>query len=218
MEVDFFSVDGLRQGRRSFDLPDVDVREASGMLRAVLLAYRNNFRQGDASTKSRAEVSGSGKKPYRQKGTGMARCGEKRSPIWRGGGVVFGPSRRSYEVKVNVKMRRKALNASLLAGAGDGNLVLVEGFPTFSVPKTKDAVAWLNNFDVASERTILLVDSDFSRSLALSLRNVRNVYMVEANTLNAMDVAAGSKMLISERALEILRSRVSGMKNRGSQP
>jgi large subunit ribosomal protein L4 len=207
MEVECFETDGSHCGRKEVALAQVSANREAPLLRAVLLAYRRNSRQGDARTKSRADVSGSGKKPYRQKGTGMARHGEKRSPIWRGGGVVFGSQKKKYYSKINQKMRKRALASSLSIKAAEGGLVLIKNF-SLAEPRTRAAKALLQTMELGG-REILLVDSQFDRNVSLAVRNMPHAYAVEAESLNAMDVCAVSRVVVTEGAMESILARVA---------
>ncbi|MDR1435768.1 MAG: 50S ribosomal protein L4 [Puniceicoccales bacterium] len=207
MDVEVFSSNGAPCGRRNVCLPSCELNGAAALLRSVVLSYQNNFRSGSANTKSRAEVRGSGRKPYRQKGTGMARHGERRSPIWRGGGVVFGPRSRVYCDKVNVKTKRKALALSLAVRVAEGNFSLLEDFPVFAKPHTKSGMALLRKIGAVDVATVLVSDS-FDRQFALSMRNIPNVYMVESRTLNALDVIAVEKVFVTVSAIARIRDRI----------
>ncbi|MDR2577055.1 MAG: 50S ribosomal protein L4 [Puniceicoccales bacterium] len=204
MELKIFTKDGSDGGLREVQLPHA-VGDVA--LRNVLVAYQNNFRSGDAQAKTRAEVSGSGKKPYRQKGTGMARRGEKRSPICRGGGVTFGPRKRDYDVKLSKKQKRLALGGSLAIRAEEGSLSIVENF-SLDFPKTKEFLRILARMGL-NGKSVLMVDEHFSDEFALAARNVADVYMVDALTLNALDALNCEHILVSESALRVLLSRVA---------
>jgi large subunit ribosomal protein L4 len=207
VEVEYFESNGSSCGRREVALSPVDAQHADPLLRSVLLAYRSNFRQGDARTKSRADVSGSGKKPYRQKGTGMARHGEKRSPIWRGGGVVFGSQVKKYEVKANRKIRKRALASSLSLKAVEGHLLIIKNF-SLAEPRTRAAKMLLRNMEL-DEKEVLLIDGRFDRNVLLAVRNMPGVYVIEAETLNALDVCAVSRVIMTESALESVLARAT---------
>ncbi|MDR0679274.1 MAG: 50S ribosomal protein L4 [Puniceicoccales bacterium] len=207
MEVECFESDGSSCGRKEVALLPIDTKRIDPLLRSVLLAYQSNSRQGDARTKSRANVSGSGRKPYRQKGTGMARHGEKRSPIWRGGGVVFGSQTKNYEIKINKKMRKKALVSSLSVKAAEGRLLVIKNF-SLAEPRTRAAKTLLQNMKLA-EGGVLLVDDRFDRNMLLAVRNIPDVYVVEAGTLNALDVCAVSRVVATESALESVLARTN---------
>jgi large subunit ribosomal protein L4 len=208
MELKFFKSDGSSGGVREVDLP---TREGNGgmvALRNVLVAYQNNFRQGDAQAKTRAEVSGSGKKPYRQKGTGMARHGERRSPIWSGGGVTFGPRRRDYSVKINKKLRRVALGRSFAMRAEEGSLTLVDRF-SLERPKTKEFMCVLEKIVSTGADMVLLVDREFEQNVIMAARNIPHVHMVEARTLTAWEMCCCKKIVISESAMEVVLARIA---------
>lgn len=199
---------------RPVPLPSFEGDAGLSTFHRVVVAYQRNARQGDAQAKTRAEVSGSGKKPYRQKGTGNARHGEKRSPIWSGGGVTFGPRRRDYTVKINRKVRLLALARGLANLATEGALLLVEAFPEPETPKTKDFLRTLRRMHGDGGPT-LLVDEPFSETTALSARNLPQVFLAEARTLNAWDVARCSKLFVTERAMAALLARLAPLDRAG---
>ncbi|MDR3316530.1 MAG: 50S ribosomal protein L4 [Puniceicoccales bacterium] len=204
MEVHVFKEDGSSGSPWQLDLPDCN---SPATLRNALVAYQNNFRQGDAQAKTRAEVSGSGKKPYRQKGTGMARHGEKRSPIWSGGGVTFGPRRRDYTVKINKKQRRLALSNGLSLRAKDGSLFLIENL-RLDTPKTKNFLALLRKMEIDGG-SVLMVDDAFEDNVILAARNIPTVFMVEARTLSALDAFQCDRIILSKRAMDVVLSRIA---------
>jgi len=160
-------------------------------------------RRGTHATKTRGLVSGSGKKPWRQKGTGRARVGEIRNPLWRKGGTVFGPQPRSYEYKLPKKVELGALRASLAQKAQDGQLLVVDAL-TASETKTKAAVAMLKTLGVAGKA--LLVDVALDEHLALSVRNVRGVQMLPSNRITARDVVSAGQVVVTQAALEKLQA------------
>lgn len=189
-------------------LPRLEGSKGLQALRDVVLAYQRNFRLGLASTKSRGAVSGSGKKPYRQKGTGMARHGEKRSPIWRGGGVVFGPHPRNFYGKIDKKLRRLALLRSLSDCMGENRLVIV-GKLELPEPRTKLMVEFLKNLSLGDGK-ILFSDVGFEDNFALALHNLPRVFAVEANSLNALDVVLCDRIVFSVEGLSALENRLLG--------
>ena len=149
--------------------------------------YLANQRQGTQSALTRSEVSGGGKKPWRQKGTGRARQGSIRSPQWTGGGTVFGPHPRSYAMKVNNKEVKLAMRSALSARLADGELHVVDTFP-FEKPRTKDAVAFLKAFGLEGRTTVVVCDDDVNTYL--SFRNIPKVNILpvtEANTYELID-------------------------------
>lgn len=160
---------------------------------------RNSLRQGTADTKTRSEVSGGGKKPWRQKGTGRARQGSTRAPHWYHGGVVFGPHPRSYDKKMNRKERRLALKSALAYKAIEKELIIVDKFEIESA-KTKDVKALLTN--LKADKNILIVVDELTENMILSTRNLNNVILLQASEINVLDVISADKMIITEAAVK----------------
>lgn len=159
-----------------------------------------NARQGTASAKTRGEVSGGGRKPWRQKGTGRARAGSNRSPLWRGGGVIFGPKPRDYETKMNRKERRLALRTAFMSRAED--LVVVEEFAAnLPRPKTKELASAIARWGVDPAAKILLIVTEKDENIYLSARNIPNVKLIPATTLNVLDVLNAEKIVATASAL-----------------
>ncbi|HYD82905.1 MAG TPA: 50S ribosomal protein L4, partial [Opitutus sp.] len=167
-------------------------------------------RQGTHSTKTRGEVRGGGKKPWRQKGTGRARAGSIRSPLWVGGGVVFGPKPRDYSKKVNAKVKRLAFSRALFDRATAGELAVIEQFDTKGT-KTKAINTILGR--IAPKGKVLLVDAPFAVETARASRNIERVSLQEAAKLNTLDLAQYAKIIVSTKALETILARVNGGKN-----
>jgi large subunit ribosomal protein L4 len=184
------------------------------LVHEAVRAELNARRQGTHATKTRGEVSGGGAKPWRQKGTGRARAGSSRSPVWTGGGVVFGPHPRHYTVKVNRKARRAALRAALSVHAERESLAVFDA-TTFDVPSTKRAVelleGWLSTVDSAPARpsTLVLLSEDEANA-GLSFRNLRKIAVMPAVDAGVADVIGAATMLVSETALEQIVARASG--------
>lgn len=164
---------------------------------AIVLA-RNAMRQGTASTKTRAEVSGGGRKPWNQKGTGRARQGSIRSPQWYHGGIVFGPKPRSYNQKMNRKERRLALKSALAYKAIDQNMIVVDSL-AIETNKTKDMKEILSTLKVDTKA--LIVVDELNENLILATRNLRNILLLEANEINVLDIVAADKLIITEGAV-----------------
>jgi large subunit ribosomal protein L4 len=160
---------------------------------------RNAQRQGTHATKSRSEVSGGGRKPWRQKGTGRARQGSIRAPQWYHGGIVFGPQPRSYDKKMNKKERRLALRSALTYKALNSDLIIVESFNVESV-KTKDMVNILSKFNVVNEK-VLIVVKELTENMILATRNLANVILLESNEINTLDIVAADKMIVTADAV-----------------
>ena len=161
---------------------------------------RNAQRQGTAATKTRSEVSGGGRKPWRQKGTGRARQGSTRAPHWVGGGVVFGPQPRDYDKKMNRKERRLALKSALAYKVINKELVIVDNFE-LETTKTKDMKNILNIFE-ANNTVTLIVVSELTDNVILATRNLGNVILLAADEINTYDVISADKMIITEAAVK----------------
>jgi large subunit ribosomal protein L4 len=161
-------------------------------------------RRGTASTKTRGKVSGGGAKPWRQKGTGRARAGSSRSPIWTGGGTVFGPQPRSYTFKVNRKEQRAALRSALSLHAGRGSIAILDA-AAFKAPKTSDARDLLE--DWGQPVPVLVVLSPEDSSAALSFRNLARVAVLTPENVGVADLLGAASLVVSESALEALTAR-----------
>jgi large subunit ribosomal protein L4 len=176
----------------------------SDLIHQVVLAQQGNRRQGTAQAKMRGEVRGGGRKPWRQKGTGRARHGSTRSPLWRGGGVTFGPrADRSYKKKVPKKMSRKALFMVLSAKAKE-NLILVLDKLEFKKPKTKDMAEILNKLFL-KQGSGLIVLSKMNKNLILSIRNIAKTDSIQAKDLNALDLLSYKYLVISEAGIKKIK-------------
>jgi len=166
---------------------------------AIVLAMANS-RQASASTKTRDEVSGGGRKPWRQKGTGNARQGSIRAPQWRGGGVVFGPNpNRNYSKKQNKKERRLAVLSALSYKAIDKELIVLENI-NFETSKTKEMVNLLTSLNIRNNKVLVVVE-ELNDNVVLSTRNLPNVKLVTFNEVNAFDLVSADNMIITEAAL-----------------
>lgn len=152
-------------------------------VRQTLLAYQANQRQGTHSTKTRAYVSGGGKKPFKQKGTGRARQGSIRAPQWRGGAIIFGPQPRDYRQKINKKVKSLALYSALSDLRSQNKIILVDDFK-LSSPKTKDFVSVLKSLGIADSRQVLLLTGGQEETVLLSARNLDNVVILPVSGIN----------------------------------
>ncbi|MBE6038356.1 MAG: 50S ribosomal protein L4 [Anaerofustis stercorihominis] len=164
----------------------------------AVVAYLANQRQGTQSAKTKGEVSGSGKKPWRQKGTGRARVGTKRNPVWRHGGVAFAPKPRDYDQKLNKKMRRLAMKSVFSSKAAEGEIKFIDEL-AFEVPKTKEMVAVLNNLNL---KKTLVVIAENDVNVVKSVRNIATADCTLVGTLNVYDMLNCDNMLITKAALE----------------
>jgi 50S ribosomal protein L4, bacterial/organelle len=173
----------------------------------VVVAMRAARRSGSANTKSKAEVNLSGAKPWRQKGTGRARAGYKSSPIWRGGGVVFGPKPRDYSKKTSKSMRRLAFQKALSERINAGDVLTIDSFAVKEL-KTKAFVQLVKKQTHA--RKVLIVSDQFDENTCKSARNVKPVQLATANDVNTEQLLAFEKILVTEKALEKLAQRTNG--------
>ena len=176
------------------------------LLAQVVQVYRANQRAGNASTKTRANVSGGGKKPWKQKHTGRARAGSIRSPLWRHGGIVFGPHPRDFGAVLPRAIRRKALVESLKGKIADQQLVVVDQL-TASEPKTKPFAGLAKTFGV--ERRSVIVLEEFAAPIVKSLRNLASFELRRADDVNAFDVLNAQKMLVTKSAFEKIQERLT---------
>src|SRR5271155_5581283 len=171
-------------------------------------------RRGTAATKTRGKVSGGGAKPWRQKGTGRARAGSSRSPVWTGGGTVFGPQPRSYTFKVNRKEQRAALRSALSLHAGRGAIAVLDA-SSFTEPKTRQAAELLDDWRSPAELLpVLVVLMPEESSAALSFRNLNRVGVLSAENVGVADLLGAAALVISEPALQALTAR-SGQPRKG---
>ncbi len=208
MKLKIYTTDGASSREKEFDrIPVFEGATGVQAVKDVITAFRANARQGNASTKTRAEVSGGGRKPWRQKGTGNARAGSRRSPIWVGGGIVFGPRPRDYSKKVNRKVKSLALRRAFFDVASSGGVQVIEKFEV-APAKTKNFAAILDR--IHAEGRLLLVDDSFTDETVMGGRNIARVRFQEADTLNTYDLALHENILISEKALERLLERLNG--------
>jgi large subunit ribosomal protein L4 len=191
---------GKESGKASLDLKVAKETSAADLLHRAVVRQLANARQGTASTLTRAEVAGGGRKPYKQKGTGRARQGSIRTPLKPGGGVVFGPKPRSYELAMNRKERRLALRTALMSRVAD--IVAVKGFGSeLDTPKTKEITAALGRFGIEANTKVLLILDNASEAVRLSVRNLEKVRLIAADQLNVFDLLHASKLVVSEEAL-----------------
>jgi len=198
--VDIQSPAGKSAG--SVDLPAeiFDVQVNVPLIHQVVVAQLAAARQGTHDTKSRGEVRGGGRKPYKQKGTGRARQGSIRTPLRPGGGVVFGPKPRTYNLAMNRKERRLALRTALMSRAAD--ITVVKGFASgLETPKTKEITAALSRFGIAAGSKVLVVLDAPSEVVRRSVRNLEKVKLIAADQLNVFDLLHANSLVVSEEAL-----------------
>jgi large subunit ribosomal protein L4 len=211
MKLKVYSADGKTSREQDFaEIPLFEGNRGTQALKEVIVAINANNRQGTHSTKTRGEVRGGGKKPWRQKGTGRARAGSIRSPLWSGGGVVFGPKPRDYSKKINDKVKQLAFSRALFDRALAGELAVIEQFDA-TAKKTKAVDVIVGR--IAPKGRVLLVDAPFTAEASRAARNIERVTLQEAAKLNTHDLANYAKIIVSTKALETILSRVNGGKN-----
>jgi large subunit ribosomal protein L4 len=170
------------------------------IMHQAVRVYLASLRRGTGSVKSRGEVAGGGKKPWRQKGTGRASFGSSRNPVWRGGGVAFGPTPRDYSITMPRKMRRAALLSALSAKLAAGELIIIDELD-FEAPKTQEMARILSNLGVENALVIL---GDEALNTALSLRNLPGIQAVPIDGLNTYNVLYHKKLIITKEALALI--------------
>lgn len=196
--VALFKQDGTQNGEVTLNEAVFGIEPNESVVYDAILMHRASLRQGTHAVKNRSAVRGGGRKPWRQKGTGRARQGSIRSPQWRGGGVVFGPTPRSYGYKLPRKVRRLAIKSVLSEKVAENNLVVVDTLQ-FEAPKTKEFKQVLTNLSVDSK--VLVVLENDNDNVALSARNLPNVSVVNAENVSVLDVVANDKLLFTQTAL-----------------
>lgn len=197
-KIALFKQDGSKIEEVELNDAIFGIEPNNNVITDAVLMQRASLRQGTHAVKNRSAVRGGGKKPWRQKGTGRARQGSIRSPQWRGGGVVFGPTPRSYAYKLPKKVYRLALKSVLSQKVLDNALVLVDAL-SFDAPKTKDFKAVLANLNV-NEKTLVVLDDD-NTNAALAARNLENVTVMTAKGVNVLDVINNDKLIVVQSAL-----------------
>jgi large subunit ribosomal protein L4 len=202
MKFKLYKSDGSGAGETEItEFPSLEEGKGVDALRQCILAVRANKRQGNASTKTRDQVSGSGKKIYRQKGLGTGRAGDKRAIQRTGGGVAFGPKPRSYNQKVNGKVRKLALTRAIYDQATEGSISLIEEW-SVATPKTKEFAGLLNT--VGLSRKTLIIGDTIDTNLALASRNLPKVKISSALDVSAIDVVGADHVFCSVKGIKAL--------------
>lgn len=198
-KVALFNVSGAQVGEVELAEAVFGIEPNKFVVHSAVVLQQASQRQGTHKTKGRSEVRGGGRKPWKQKGTGRARQGSIRSPQWKGGGVVFGPTPRSYGFKLPKKVRRLAIKSVLSSKVIDSDIIVLDGL-SLAAPKTKEFAAILNNLKV--ERKALVVTGSYDDNVALSTRNIPGVKFVSAEGINVLDVLAHDKLIITKDAVQ----------------
>ncbi|MFS0840759.1 50S ribosomal protein L4 [Paenibacillus sp. UNC499MF] len=198
-KVALYNVSGSQVGEVELSDAVFGIEPHVHALHEAVLLQQASVRQGTHKVKGRSEVRGGGRKPWKQKGTGRARQGSIRAPQWKGGGVVFGPTPRSYGYKLPKKVRRLAIKSALSSKVIDNDIIVLDQLQ-MNAPKTKEFVAILKNLNV--ERKALVVAASYEDSVALSARNIPGVKFVVADGINVLDVMVHDKLIITKDAVQ----------------
>lgn len=204
VDIEIKNWQGKKSGTATLDFRVASEENAAHIVHRALVRQMNNARLGNASTKTRAEVSGGGRKPWRQKGTGRARAGSSRSPLWRGGGVIFGPKPRDYTTKMNRKERRLALRTAF-QNSSEKLLVVTDFVNELAAPKTKEMLSAMSRWGIDPKAKILLITAEKNETLYLSVRNVPTIRLITANNLNVYDILNADVVVATDAALETIK-------------
>ena len=195
---------GKEAGKATLDLKVAKEASAVDLMHRAVLRQQAHMRQGTASTLTRSEVRGGGRKPYKQKGTGRARQGSVRTPLRPGGGIIFGPKPRSYNLAMNRKERRSALRTALMARIDD--ITVVKDFgTTLEAPKTREITEALGRLGIAADTKVLIVLTNPSEMVRRSVRNLDKVKLISANHLNVFDLLHANSLVVGEDALTTIQ-------------
>ncbi|MGO8680380.1 MAG: 50S ribosomal protein L4 [Limisphaerales bacterium] len=205
MKIAIKNTEGKKQGELEVKFPLIEDGKGTQAVHDVVVAYQAAQRMGTACTKNVGEVSGSNKKPWRQKGTGRARAGSHQSPLWVGGGVVFGPRPRDFSKKVSKNTRTLALRKALSERLKAGDVVLVDDLKLAS-PKTKDFIGLMSTLDLTGT-TLIIAPAD--KNLMLASRNIENVTLATSDSLNTYDILRPDKLLFTKSAFEKVEARLT---------
>ena len=207
MKLDIIKLDGSKVRDFMADKSVFGIKPNLGVVRQAVLAELTNMRQGTHATKNRALVNGGGRKPWKQKGRGVARAGTIRSPLWKGGGAIFGPEPHAYNHKLPKKLSQLARRSILSSKASEGNLVIVEAFELDS-HKTADFVRVLAALELQNKKVTLLV-TGLADNLDKAVRNLKNVYLVDAKKVSTYDLIDCEVLVIDKSSVSILTEILS---------
>ena len=196
-EIKVYNMQGEEAGTMELNDAVFQAKINVPLMHQAVVLNQASERRGTHESKTRGEVSGSTKKPWRQKGTGRARVGTKRNPVWTGGGAAFGPHMREYGFKMPKKMRRAALRSALSAKLADNDIIVFDAL-TMDAPKTKEMVTLLNK--VAALNSIVVL-ADFDENVIKSLRNIANVNVTDASGINVYNILAQRKLVLTKDAV-----------------
>ncbi len=204
MQVDLFNKDGQTSGQVELQDNIFAIEPNENAMHQAVLVYLAHQRQGNHKTKIRSEVSGGGKKPWRQKGRGTARAGSTRSPIWVGGGTIHGPKVHRYNLKITKKLARLAKKSAFSMRTQEKNLMVVEDF-SFDQIKTKDMANVLKNLKLEGEKVLVLLPN-IDHKLLMSARNIPGVDVFQADLISTYDILNHKKILLFKGAIENIKN------------
>ena len=208
VEVRRYNVDGAGEPQMvELDEALFGVKVNGDLLYRTVRMQLLNRRQGNSSTKTRGEVSGGGARPWRQKGTGRARAGSRRSPLWTGGGTVFGPKPKTYHIKLTKKMLRGALISAMSDRAAGGNIAIIDGI-TFDEPKTKRAATLLEKLAMNSSTLVVVGKGEYNQAVKKSFSNLPRVKCLASAGLNVYDILRHDGLVLTAEALNELKERL----------
>ena len=208
MKLDVLNIDGTKGSTINLDDSIFNIEPNQHVVHQAVTSELSNSRQGTHSSKNRSKVRGGGKKPWNQKGRGVARAGTIRSPLWKGGGVIFGPEPHKYTKKTTKKMRRLARKSVLSDKAKNGKLIVVDDI-TLNEPKTKLLVSLFESLKLSDSKITLLVDSE-KNNLFLAARNLPNVYLVESTSASTYDLIDCDVLVIGRDSIEVVAGLLKG--------
>ena len=207
MKISVKNSQGTNQGEHEVKFALIENARGTQAVHDTVVAYRAAQRMGTACTKNVGDVSGSNKKPWRQKGTGRARAGSNQSPLWPGGGVVFGPKPRSYAKKVNGRTKQLALRKALTERLKSGDIIVVDDLKLTS-PKTKEILGVIAALELAGS-TLIVSQTPTDKNLTLAARNVASLTLTTSDSLNTYDVLRPDKLVFTRGAFETLEARLN---------
>ncbi len=205
IEIDVMAADGKKLESLEWDLSQFDSAKAERLASDVSLLYLSNQKKRTANTKTRSEVLFTGRKPWKQKGTGRARAGSFRSPIWVGGGVAHGPRPRNVYYDIPRKLRRRALKDALLLKIRDKQVLVIDQF-RIEAPKTKEVLKVLKSLQLENIKVLLVMDA-YDSSLVLSSRNLEKFRTTTVSDLNVLDLLSGGKLLFTRAAFQAIKGK-----------
>jgi len=207
IEIDIKDINNNAKGKMGLAEMVFNNEASEALVHSAIVNYLANQRQGTAATKTKGMVSGGGKKPWKQKSTGRARSGSSRSPIWRGGGIIFGPQPRDYTSKLPKNMRRMALYKALTMKMADGEVSVIESL-SLEKPATKDMIKILKNLDMTG-KTVLIVLAEKDDNVILSARNIPGVEVIRVSDINAYNIIVFKNIIFTADAMAKLQEGIS---------